>query len=417
MLLGALVDAGASAKWLTGLPARLGIPEVTVELQSVTRCSIRSRKVTVRLPGGAVEDPADVGHHHSGPSEHGHSHPAQSHGPHRHVKALIALIEQAPLSARTRELATRAFQLLAEAEGKVHGIAPERVALHEVGAYDALVDIVGGIEGFEQLGIERVYTLPAALGSGWVKAAHGLLPVPAPATAILAEGLAVSTSSFITGEATTPTGAALLRVLSSGAPPAQWRPIRTAWGAGGRDPEAWPNALRLIVAEGAQEAAQVVLLATDVDDLSPEYLEPLREAVSAAGAIDVQIWSTHMKKGRIGFRIEIMCPPDRADAVAESVFRHSTTAGLRRSTVERITLPRREWTLRTGEGGAVRMKTVNAPGGPRAKPEFDDVVAEARRSGRPAHELARELQDQAGRHAHASVSAPGGRTTVPKESE
>jgi uncharacterized protein (TIGR00299 family) protein len=410
MLLGALVDAGASADWLTGLPARLGIPEVTVQLESVTRCSIRSRKVTVRLPGGEVEEPADVDHDHA----HAHTHP---HGPHRHVKALIALIEQAPLSPRTRELATRAFRLLAEAEGKVHGIAPERVVLHEVGAYDALVDIVGGIEGFEQLDIERVYTLPAALGSGWVRAAHGLLPVPAPATAILAEGIAVSTAGFITGEATTPTGAALLRVLSCGAPPTHWRPIRTAWGAGTRDPDGWPNALRLIVAEGAQEAAQVVLLATDVDDLSPEYLEPLREAVGAAGAIDVQVWSTQMKKGRIGFRIEIMCPPDRADAVAESVFRHSTTAGLRRSTAERITLPRREWTLRTGDGGAVRMKTVNAPGGPRAKPEFDDVVAEARRSGRPAHELARELQDQAGRHTHASVGAPGGRTTVPKESE
>lgn len=417
MLLGALIDAGAPADWLTGLPARLGIPEVRVELEAVMRCSIRSRKVTVRLPGGAVEEPMDVSHHHDGhQGGHAHGH-APGHGPHRHVKALIALIEKAPLSPGTRGLAIRAFQLLAEAEGRVHGIAADNVALHEVGAYDALVDIVGGIEGFEQLGIDRVYALPAALGSGWVRAAHGLLPVPAPATAILAEGLAVSTASFITGEATTPTGAALLRVLSSGAPPACWRPIRSGWGAGTRDPEAWPNALRLIVAEGALEAGQVVLLATDVDDLSPEYLEPLREAVGAAGALDVQIWPTQMKKGRIGFRIEILCPPDRADAVAESVFRHSTTVGLRRSTAERITLPRQEWTVQTRDGGVVRMKSVNAPGGPRSKPEFDDVVTEARRSGRPAHELARELQDQAGRHAHAPVGAPGIRTTVPKESE
>ena len=222
---------------------------------------------------------------------------------------------------------------------------------------------------------------------------------------------------FITGEATTPTGAALLRVLSRGGPPARWRPLRTAWGAGTRDPGAWPNALRLIVAEGAAEAGQVVLLATDVDDLSPEYLEPLREALVAAGALDVQIWPTQMKKGRIGFRIEATGPPDRADPIAEAMFRHSTTVGLRRSTAERITLSRRQWDLRTSAGGTVRMKTVEAPDGPRAKPEFDDVVAEARRTGRPAHDLAREFQEQAGRQAHDPVGPPSGRTTVPKESE
>ncbi len=412
MVLGALLDAGAPLEWLTGLPARLGIPEVTIETESVMRCSIRCRKVAVRLPDGRVEQPGDAGHDH----QDGHRH-HQSHGPHRHVKALIGLIENAPLSARTRELAVRAFQLVAEAEGRVHGIAPDRVSLHEVGAYDALVDIVGGIEGFEQLGIDRVYSLPAALGSGWIEAAHGLLPVPAPATAILAEGLAVSTGGFITGEATTPTGAVLLRVLSGGAPPGHWRPVRTAWGAGTRNPGAWPNALRLILASGAAEAGQVVLLATDVDDLSPEYLEPLREAATIAGALDVQIWPTQMKKGRIGFRVEVMCSPDRADAVADAMFRHSTTAGIRRSIAERITLSRRQWDLRTPGGGAVRMKTVDAPGGPRAKPEFDDVVAEARRTGRPAHELAREFQELAGRQAHAPVGAPAARTTVPKESE
>ena len=206
-------------------------------------------------------------------------------------------------------------------------------------------------------------------------------------------------------------------MLSSGAPPALWRPLRSAWGAGTRDPEAWPNALRLIVAEGAAEAGQVVLLATDIDDLSPEYLEPVREAAVAAGALDLQIWPTQMKKGRIGFRIEVVCPPDRADAVADAMFRHSTTVGIRRSGAERITLSRRLWDLRTSSGHTVRMKTVDAPGGPRAKPEFDDVIAEARRTGRPAHLLAREFQEQAGRQAHAPVGAPAGRTTAPKESE
>lgn len=379
MLLGALIDAGAPAEWLSGLPARLGVPDVTVEIGRASRCGIGAGRVTVRAPDGSSEAP-------------GHWHGSAHHkGPHRHVNALIKLIEQAPLSERTRSLAVRAFRLLAEAEGRVHGVAPENVALHEVGAYDALVDIVGGIEGFEQLGIEEIYSLPVAVGNGWVTAAHGTLPVPAPATAILLTGLEVTSGGPVTGEATTPTGAVLLRVLSRGAPPVRFRPVSTAWGAGSRDPEGWPNALRLVLAEAAEEAGTVVVLSTDVDDLSPEYLEPLREALSAAGALDVQMWSVQMKKGRIGFRIEALTPPDRSDAVAEALLRHSTSAGLRRSTMERLTLPRREWRLATGNGGSVRMKTVQAPGGARTKPEYDDVVAEARRTGRPAHELAKEF--------------------------
>jgi uncharacterized protein (TIGR00299 family) protein len=309
------------------------------------------------------------------------------------------------------------FRLVAEAEGRVHGVAPERVSLHEVGAYDALVDIVGGIEGFEQLGIEEVYALPVALGNGWIRAAHGMLPVPAPATGILLEGLEIASGGPVTGEATTPTGAALLRVLSRGAPPPRWRALATGWGAGTRNPADWPNALRIILAENAAEAGTVVVLSTDLDDLSPEYLEPLREAISAAGALDVQVWTTHMKKGRIGFRIEALAAPDRADAVAEAFFRHSTTAGVRRTTAERITLPREEWRLDTGEGQSVRVKTVEAPGGSRSKPEFDDVVREARRTGRPAHLLAGELHEQAGRHPRASAGVPDGRTTAPKEKE
>ena len=405
MLLGALIDAGAKPQWLTGLPARLGVPEVTVEIGRASRCSISSCRVTVCAPGGTSEEP-------------GHFHGAAHHqGPHRHVNSLIKLIERAPLSERTRTLAVEAFRLLAQAEGKVHGMAPEKVALHEVGAYDALVDIVGGIEGFEQLGIADIYAMPVATGTGWVTAAHGTLPVPAPATAILLEGLHVVSGGPVTGEATTPTGAVLLRVLTRGLPPPRWRPRSTAWGAGSRDPVEWPNALRLIIAERGDEAGRVVVLSTDVDDLSPEYLEPLREALSAAGALDVQMWSVQMKKGRIGFRIEAVVPPDRADAVTDALLRHSTTAGLRQSAADRVTLPRREWRLDTAAGGSVRMKTVDAPGGLRTKPEYDDVVAEARRTGRPAYQVAQEYLELAARNARASASGVDGRINGPKESE
>ncbi len=305
-------------------------------------------------------------------------------------------MERAPLSDWVRERAVRAFRLLGEAEGRVHGVPAERVALHEVGALDALVDVVGAIEGFEQLGITRIYSRPVSVGEGWVRAAHGIIPVPAPATAILLEGLEVGPNGPVTGEAVTPTGAVLLRVLSEGPPPARWRPVQgSAWGAGGRNPESHPNALRLILAEPAAEAGQVVVLSTDLDDLSPEYLDPLREALVAAGALDVQIWATQMKKGRTGFRIEAVVAPAEADAVAEAFFRHSTTAGVRRHAAERVTLPRREVQVEAADGTPVRVKVLDAPDGPRMKPEYDDIAALARRTGRPAHEVARDLRDRA----------------------
>jgi hypothetical protein len=288
----------------------------------------------------------------------------------------------------------------------VHGLPAEEVELHEVGALDALMDIVGSIEGFERLGITRIYNRPVAVGHGWVRAAHGTIPVPAPATAILLEGIEIGPDGPVVGEATTPTGAALLRALSSGPPPTHWRAISAgSWGAGGRNPKTYANALRMIIAEPVREAGEVVLLSTDLDDLNPEYLEPLREAVVAAGALDVQIWTTQMKKGRTGFRVEISAPSSESDRVTEAVFRHSTTAGVRRQIAERITLARREVQVDAGDGTRVRVKVVEGPDGPRAKPEFDDVAAVARRTGRPAHEVARDLQFRALRLVNADGSA------------
>src|SRR6266699_1348992 len=292
-----------------------------------------------------------------------------------------------------RERATQAFRLLGEAEGRVHGVAPEKVHLHEVGAVDAVLDILGAIEGFEQLGVEAVYHWPVALGHGWVEAAHGRLPVPAPATAILLEGLDVTSGGPVEGEATTPTGATLLRVLSAGRPPAEWRLVRTGWGAGQRDPKHYPNALRIMLAEQAAEAGRVALLATGVDDMSPEYVEPLRQALTAAGALDVQTWPVQMKKGRQGFRVEVMVPESLAEAVTAELFRHSTTAGVRRWVAERATLPRHQLTVRL-DGVAVRVKVLDG-GSVRVKPEYDDVLAAARALGRPPLEVARAVERDA----------------------
>jgi len=372
MTLGALVSLGVPVAWLEGLPRRLGLERVGVTVRDVARSGVRCKQVEFTIP-------------------------EQPHG--RHVGELVQLVERAPLSEWVKQRAARAFRLIGEAEGRVHGVAPEQVHLHEVGAVDAVLDIVGAVEGFEQLGVEAIYNWPVAVGNGWVEAAHGKLPVPAPATAILLEGLDVApgTGGPVEGEATTPTGAALVRVLSSGPPPGQWRLVKSGWGAGQRDPKHYPNALRVLVAEQVAEAGRVALLATDVDDMSPEYVEPLRQALVAAGALDVQTWPVQMKKGRPGFRVEVVAPEALVEPVTAALFRHSTTAGVRRWVAERATLGRRQVTVQLGPEVSVRVKVLEQPDadGVRVKPEYDDVLAAARALGKPPLEVARVAQRDA----------------------
>src|SRR6266566_1521143 len=353
MTLGALLALGVPQNWLEALPGRLGFEGVAVTVRNAVRCGVGCKQVEFTIP------------------------------------------ERAPVSDWVKERAVRAFRLVGDAEGRVHGVAPEKVHLHEVGAVDAVLDIVGAIEGFERLGVEAVHHLPVAVGRGWVEAAHGRVPVLAPATAILLEGLEIvgGGDGPVEGEATTPTGATLLRVLSAGAPPERWRMVGSGWGAGQRDPKHYPNALRIMVAEAAAEAARVVLLATDVDDMSPEYVEPLRQALVAAGALDVQTWPVQMKKGRQGFRVEVMAPEALAEAVTAELFRHSTTAGVRRWLAERATLPRHQLTVRL-DGVAVRVKVLDG-GSKRVKPEYDDVLAAAKALGRPPLEVARAVERDA----------------------
>ena len=375
MTLGALLALGVPVSWLEELPGRLGLDGVRVIVRDVMRCGVSCKQVEFEVP----------------PQPHG-----------RHVGQLVKLVEQAPLSPGVKERAIRAFRLLGEAEGRVHGVAPEKVHLHEVGAVDAVLDLVGAIEGFELLGVEAIYHRPVAVGDGWVEAAHGRLPVPAPATAILLEGLDVSAGGPVHGEATTPTGATLVRVLSAGAPPERWRVTAGGWGAGRRDPKEYPNALRILLGEAAAEAEAVTVLATDLDDLSPEYVEPLRQALTDAGAVDVQVWPVQMKKGRPGLRVEALAPAPATEAVADAFFRHSPTAGVRRWRVERTTLPRWEVTVRLAEHVTVRVKVLESPDGVRVKPEYDDVLAAARILRRPPLDVARAAQ----REAEALVTQP-----------
>lgn len=386
MTLGALLDVGLDAAWLRALPERLGLDGVTVRIERVQRSGIACTKVDFDIP----------------PQPHG-----------RHLHQIRDIVARAGMPDRVRARADAAFTAIAVAEGEIHDMPPERVHLHEVGAVDAILDVVGAVWGFDQLGVERVYCGAIALGDGTVTAAHGELPVPAPATLKLLEGLPVQRGPDGAGELVTPTGAALVRVLSSGAPPPRYVPVRSGFGAGTRNPHGRPNALRLVLADedattGASatrvRVESLVQLSTDLDDMDAESLAAAADALRAEGALDVVLVPTIMKKGRPGTRLDVLCAPGDATRLAEAVFLRTSAIGLRRTPVERHALAREERTADVLQH-PVRVKVVTlASGARRAKPEFDDVARIATTTGRSLREVSALARDAAERIAADRVS-------------
>jgi uncharacterized protein (TIGR00299 family) protein len=364
MMLGALIDVGLDPDWLRALPATLALDGVGVRIADVRRAGIACKKVDFDIP-------------------------EQPHG--RHLRQIRALVQAAPIPESVREKADRAFTAIATIEAAMHGTTVEKVHLHEVGAVDAILDVVGSVWGLERLGVSQVCSMTASLGDGFVEAAHGTLPVPAPATLRLLEGHPVRSGPPGAGELVTPTGAALLAVLSSGRPPDEYVPRRSGFGAGTRDPAGRPNALRVILAEpaGADGGGRerLVMLAADIDDMPGEYLAAAAERLRAAGALDVVLLATQMKKGRPGTRVEVLARPDAAGALEALLLAETSTLGVRRGWVERLALPRTTQTVQV-MGHELRVKVATLPGGGRrVKPESDDVRRVAEATGRPAADI------------------------------
>lgn len=355
MTLGALIDLGLPIEWLRSFVSGMGVGPVGVQAERVDRSGIACTSLVLELP-----------HEHA----------------HRHLKDVVRIIDGAGLDVEVRERAVAAFTHLAEAEAEVHGTTADRVHFHEVGAVDAIIDIVGCMAAVRELGIERFYTRPVTLGRGWAEMAHGRFPVPPPAVLKLLEGLPVRDPAF-EGECTTPTGATILRTLTGGAPPPEtFRPVATGFGAGTRDPDDRPNCLRLAMVEVQGDGAEpLVMLQCDVDDMSPEYLPPLQQALLAAGALDCVVVPVQMKKGRPGYRVEALVRAAEVERVRGELFRSSTSIGVREWPVTRQALPREEERV-TWRGQPVRIKRSSLPqGGTRAKPEFEDVVRAAEALG------------------------------------
>ncbi len=351
MWVGALLDAGLPFAAVERTVAALPLPGVSVRQHRVLRAGLGAVQFEVcRAPGPR---------------------------PHRHLADIVAILERAAIPARVRQRAVQVFTVLAEAEATVHRTSVDAVHFHEVGAEDTIVDVVCACAGIEELGLERLYASPVAVGSGVVHCEHGTLPVPAPATAALLTGVPVVAGS-VAGEATTPTGAALLKVwVAEFAPALTWVPERSGYGAGERDPDALPNVLRLTVGHTAAAPAHavetVLELQCTLDTASGEQLAYLIDGALARGAVDAHVQAVHMKKGRPGQLLSVLCPPAQRDALLEFLLEESTSLGVRWRSLQRAVLERWGEAVDT-EWGVVRYKVWRAPGGDvLRRPEEDEV--------------------------------------------
>jgi pyridinium-3,5-bisthiocarboxylic acid mononucleotide nickel chelatase len=387
MMLGALIDAGLPVDELRRALGSLGVGH-EIRVTRVLRAGISATHVEVeagRAPAGA--DVHDHGHAH-GAAAHDHDHGPGDH--HRSLHDITHLIEHAALSAAGKARAVALFRRLAEVEAAIHGVDVEAVHLHEVGALDSIIDIVGAVFGLEWFGIDDIVASPLNVGGGTVQMAHGTFPVPAPATIRLLAGVPVY-SSGVQAELVTPTGALLVTGHARAYGPLPAMTIdRIGYGAGTRELDPVPNVLRVFVgsrvdrqpsADGAD--GEVVKIECEIDDMSPQLFGPVSERLFAAGALDVFLTPVQMKKGRPGTLLTVLGVPADREALCGILFRETTTLGVRFGPVRRETLDRR-WVDVAVDGGSVRIK-IGSRGGEvvNVAPEFDDCLRIADQTGRP----------------------------------
>jgi uncharacterized protein (TIGR00299 family) protein len=370
MLLGALLDAGLDLDQLRAGLATLRVQGWRVEADHVRRHGLPGTRARVVLD--------------------------QRDQPHRHLNEVLSIIGVGALPESVRKRAAAVFERLAEVEAFIHGTAIEDVEFHEVGALDAIVDVVGVVLGLHLLGVEQATCSGLPLGSGWVTAAHGRLPVPAPATLELLKRASMPTrrspSDGETGELTTPTGAALLTVLAKpeGTPSTTIEKI--GYGFGAREP-AWPNAVRILVGSSTSaERDAVVQIETNLDDALPEELGFAMERLLEAGALDVAFSPLQMKKNRPGTLLRVLGRPEDGQRLAELVLEHTSALGVRLESIERLIARRSERTVET-PWGAVRVKVKHLPTREAIAPEYEDCARVARANGvslREVYDAARQ---------------------------
>ncbi len=372
MLLGALVAAGLPEAILHRSVEELGLAGCRVRVSHETISGLAAVRVTVQADGEQ---------------------------PHRHLRRIEEILDQSRLPGPVRQRAAAIFRRLAMAEAAVHGTGVDEVHFHETGALDALVDVVGAVAGLRHLGIERLVCSPLPMPRGYVRCAHGELPLPAPAVCELLAGVPVQ-GEDLDQELVTPTGAAIVRELA-----AQFGPLppmtldQTGYGAGStqrRDRR--PNLLRLMIGTGfpAAESQEVEVMETHLDDWNPETWPHVAERLMAAGALDVSLAPIQMKKGRPGFLLRVISDPAHSIALREIVFTETSAIGLRFHRMQRMTLPRREVLVDT-PWGEVRAKEIRTPAGTVLTPEYEACRRLAEERGVPLATVYREISRGPGR--------------------
>ena len=366
MTIGALIDLGIDVESLKQQLASLGLTGYQIKIDRVERSGIAATKFDV-----IVE---------------------QSLQPARHLAEIREIIDNSNLSELARLRSIKAFERLAEAEARAHGTTVDEVHFHEVGAIDSIIDVVGAMIGVEMLGVDRFIASPLRVGHGSVKAAHGLLPVPAPGTAEILRGAPIY-AGRIEGEFVTPTGAAIVTSLcqSYGVLPAV-SIERIGYGAGSRNPEGFPNALRILLCELSDQTASepensVVVIETNIDDMNPQVYEHVLKMAFKIGALDAFITPVQMKKSRPGVLLTVLSEPDLVNSVIDMLLAETTTLGVRYYEAKRRVLARVIETVET-QYGSVRVKVASAGGRKlHFQPEHEDCLRLAESAGVPLIEV------------------------------
>ncbi len=367
MIVGALLDAGLELKALQEQLAGIKLPGYDISAEKVRRGALSGTKFTVTS--------------------------SESNPPHRHLDNILSIIHSAALPGRAGETAEAIFRRLAQAEAKVHGTDIAKIHFHEVGAVDSIIDIVAAAVGIEMLGIEEIFCSPIPLGRGTVEAAHGTLPLPAPATIELLRGAttAEAITEGVTGELTTPTGAAVLTTLTNSFGPAPAMELSSiGYGAGLRNNEArLPNLLRVLIGRAVDNGSvdSVVELSTNLDDCTGEIIGATIEKLLQAGCVDAWAAPIYMKKSRPAWTLSALCRPGDVTRAEEIIFTETTTLGIRRRTCTRSKLARREVTVETPYG-PIRLKVGKSDTSElTASPEFADCLSAAEAHGVPVKEV------------------------------
>ena len=393
MILGALVDAGVPLEDLRDALGRLAVERDAVWTERVTRAGISATKFSVR-------DEVPLEHGHSHPHSHGHHHdqgrghvsavvPDRHAHAHRSLSEIYKLIDGSSLSGAGKDRAKQLFARLGDAEAAIHGTPLDRVHLHEVGALDSIIDIVGTVHALEMLKVDRFVSSPLNVGSGSIRSAHGTYPVPAPATAWLLRGAPIY-SGPQQAELVTPTGALLVTSYAAGyGPVPPMRLQKVGYGAGTREFDDSPNVLRVLIGEADSTAPShnVVVIEAEIDDMNPQIFGVLMDQLLGEGALDVFYTPIQMKKNRPGTLLTVIASPDARQRFTSMIFRETTTIGVRYREMMRECLERETVTVDTPLG-RVRFKIARRNGEVlNASPEFDDCARIARERKVPVKDV------------------------------